>query len=233
LNSSESSARPRDPAEVRRIFGSIAQRYDLANHVLSCGIDFYWRRRAAEIVANWRPRKIADLATGTGDLALALQKQLPNSEVIGLDFLPEMVALAKSKGVRQTVVADAMKLPFEDGALDCITIGFGLRNLPDWAGALREMRRVLGPNGHLLVLEFSLPRLPLLRALYRVYLHRFLPVLASVLTQQKNAYNYLGDTIEEFPSGDAMLRLIESSGFGNAAAEPLTGGIVTIYTAQL
>src|SRR4029453_10385106 len=98
------------PERVRKMFGSIAARYDLANHLLSCGIDFYWRRRAAEIVVGWRPRKIADLASGTGDLALALQKTLPNAEVVGVDFLPEMLELAKRKGVRKTVVADAIKL---------------------------------------------------------------------------------------------------------------------------
>jgi demethylmenaquinone methyltransferase/2-methoxy-6-polyprenyl-1,4-benzoquinol methylase len=102
--------------------------------------------------------------------------------------------------------------------------------MEDWGGALREMRRVLKTNGHLLVLEFSLPQLPILRALYRFYLHRCLPFLGSFLTRQKNAYDYLGDSIEEFPSGETMLQLIETSGFRNANAEPLTGGIVTIYT---
>src|SRR5881296_2841084 len=104
---------------VRAIFWSIARRYDLANHLLSCGIDFYWRRRAAEIVAGWRPHRIADLATGTGDLALALQKKLPDAEIVGVDFLPEMLDLAQRKGVRQVVLADAMKLPFADASFDC------------------------------------------------------------------------------------------------------------------
>src|SRR2546421_8586236 len=102
------------------MFGSIAARYDLANHLLSCGIDFYWRKRAAEIVANWQPKKIADLATGTGDLALVLQRRVPDAETIGIDFLPEMLKLAQRKGVRQTVLADAMKLPFADCSFDCV-----------------------------------------------------------------------------------------------------------------
>ena len=98
-----------ESTRVRQMFGAIARRYDLANHTLSCGIDFYWRKRAANIVASWCPTKILDLATGTGDLALALQKKLPNAvELIGVDFLPEMVQLAQSKGVRKTIVADAM-----------------------------------------------------------------------------------------------------------------------------
>src|SRR5262249_49949998 len=100
------------PARVRKMFGSIARRYDLANHLLSCGIDFHWRRRAAKIVAEWRPQRIADLATGTGDLALALHTKLPDTEIIGVDVLPEMLDLAQRKGVRQVVLADAMSLPF-------------------------------------------------------------------------------------------------------------------------
>ena len=214
------------------MFGSIAARYDLANHLLSCGIDFYWRKRAAEIVANWQPKKIVDLATGTGDLALALQKKLPDTEIMAVDFLPEMLELAKRKGLRQTMVADAMKLPFADSSFDCATVAFGLRNMEDWGGALREMSRVLKPNGHVLVLEFSLPTMSILRALYRFYLHRCLPMLGSFLTKQKHAYDYLGDSIEEFPSGNAMTDLIAKSGFGLTTAEPLTGGIVTIYTAS-
>jgi demethylmenaquinone methyltransferase/2-methoxy-6-polyprenyl-1,4-benzoquinol methylase len=218
------------PERVRQMFGSIARRYDLANHTLSCGVDFYWRHRAAQIVAGWKAKQIVDLAAGTGDLSLALQKKLPDAEITAVDFLPEMLELAKGKGVRHTVVADAMGLPFADASFDCVTVAFGLRNMEDWGGALREMRRVLKTNGHLLVLEFSLPQLPILRALYRFYLHRCLPFLGSFLTRQKNAYDYLGDSIEEFPSGETMLQLIETSGFRNANAEPLTGGIVTIYT---
>src|SRR5437870_8831865 len=219
------------PERVQRMFGSIARRYDLANHLLSCGADFYWRNCAAEIVASWRSNKVVDLATGTGDLALAIAKKLPSAEITGVDFSEEMLAVAHRKGLRKTIVADAMRLPFADSSFDCATVAFGLRNMEDWGAALREMSRVLNANGHLLVLEFSLPRLSILRTVYRFYLHRCLPVFGSFLTKRKDAYDYLGDSIEEFPNGDAMLRLIESNGFGNAGAEPLTGGIVTIYTA--
>ncbi len=219
-------------ARVRKMFGSIARRYDLANHLLSCGIDFYWRRRAAEIVAGWRQRRIADLATGTGDLALALQKKMPDAEIVGVDFLPEMLDLARRKGVRQIVLADAMNLPFGDASFDCVTIAFGLRNLENWAAALVEMSRVLKTNGHLLVLEFSLPTTPILRAIYRFYLHCCLPLFGSFLTGTKTAYDYLGDSIEEFPSGNAMCQLMQANGFARPTFEPLTGGIVTIYTAQ-
>src|SRR5713226_7542163 len=159
------------------MFGSIAARYDLANHLLSCGIDLYWRKRAAEVVASWQPKKIVDLATGTGDLALALQ----------------------------------MKLPFADASFDCATVAFGLRNMEDWGKALREMSRVLNADGHLLVLEFSLPTISILRAIYRVYLHHCLPLFGSFLTKKKSAYDYLGDSIEEFPSGNAMSRLMAAN----------------------
>ena len=214
------------------MFGSIAARYDLANHLLSCGIDFYWRRRAAEIVASWRPGKIVDLASGTGDLALALQKRLPNAEVVAVDFLPEMLERATRKGIRQTVLADALKLPFVDASFDCVTVAFGLRNMEDWGEALGEMSRVLKANGHLLILEFSLPTMSILRAVYRFYLHRCLPLLGSFLTRKKSAYDYLGDSIEDFPSGKIMCQLMAASGFHDANAQTLSGGIVTIYTAE-
>ena len=220
------------PAHVREMFGSIATRYDLANHVLSCGIDFYWRARAAAIVDAWHPHTIADLATGTGDLALAIQKRLPYAEVTGVDFLPKMLELAQRKGLRRVVLADAMKLPFDDASFDCVTIAFGLRNLENCSAALTEMWRVLKAKGHLLVLEFSLPTTPLLRAAYRFYLHRFLPLLGSFLTQKKSAYDYLGDSIENFPGGNnTMCELMRGTGYISPNFEPLTGGIVTIYTA--
>lgn len=214
------------------MFGAIARRYDLANHMLSCGIDFYWRKRAANTVASWRPGKIVDLATGTGDLALALQKKLPDADVTAVDFLPEMLELAQRKGVNKAILADAMKLPFPDASFDCVTIAFGLRNMENWRGALLEMSRVLRRNGHLLVLEFSLPKRSIVRTIYRFYLHRCLPLLGSFLTRKKSAYDYLGDSIEEFPSCHAMIDLIEASGFGHATFQPLSYGIATIYTAE-
>ena len=214
------------------MFGAIARRYDLANHALSCGIDFCWRKHAADIVVSWRPDKIVDLATGTGDLALALQKKMPNAEVTGVDFLPEMLELAQKKGLRRTILADAMKLPFPDGSFDCVTIAFGLRNMENWRSGLDEMSRVLRRDGHLLVLEFSLPTRSIVRSIYRFYLHRCVPVLGSFLTRRKSAYDYLGDSIEEFPSGCGMLNLIEASGFRHATFQPLSYGIATIYTAQ-
>jgi demethylmenaquinone methyltransferase/2-methoxy-6-polyprenyl-1,4-benzoquinol methylase len=214
------------------MFGSIARHYDLANHVLSCGCDFRWRKRAAQIVSGWNPSTIVDLAAGTGDLTLALEKVLPRAEIIAADFSEEMLAVAKSKGVPRTVTADALALPFSDAAFDCLTIAFGLRNINDWGAAVREMARVLNDGGHVLIMEFSLPSMSILRAAYRFYLHRLLPLVGSLLTRKKSAYDYLGDSIEQFPGGEAMLRLIEANGFRNATAEPLSGGVVTIYAAE-
>ena len=232
LNFFEISPDARSPEVVRAMFDSIARRYDLANHLLSCGCDLIWRRRAAQIVADWNPNTIVDLATGTGDLALALEKVLPHSEVVAVDFSEEMLAVARAKGVRRVIVADALALPFADKSFDCLTIAFGLRNIKDWSAALREMARVLVANGNLLVMEFSLPQMSILRSLYRFYLHRLLPIFGSFLTRKKSAYDYLGESIEQFPGGEELLRLIETNGFREAAAEPLTGGIVTIYTAK-
>src|SRR6266404_8663035 len=221
----------RDPDNVRAMFGAIARRYDLANHLLSCGCDVIWRKRAAGIVADWDPNTIVDLAAGTGDLTLALEKALPNSEVVAADFSDEMLAVARAKGVRRVVSADALALPFADRSFDCLTIAFGLRNIKDWSAALREMARVLTANGNLLIMEFSLPSVSILRTVYRFYLHRLLPIFGSFLTRKKAAYDYLGDSIEQFPRGEDLLRLIGANGFRDAAAEPLTGGIVTINTA--
>jgi demethylmenaquinone methyltransferase / 2-methoxy-6-polyprenyl-1,4-benzoquinol methylase len=214
------------------MFDRIARRYDLANHVLSFGQDFFWRRRAAEIVAEWNPACVLDLATGSGDLALALQHKIPRAQIVGLDFSNAMLALARGKGVRHVIVGDATQLPLAEQSFDAVTVAFGLRNVRDWAAALREMRRVLTSAGHLLVLDFSLPPKPILHFLYRFYLRRILPFASAIITREKEAYQYLGSSIENFPSGRAMCDLIETSGFQNAAVEPLTGGIVTIYTAE-
>lgn len=221
----------RDPDSVRAMFGRIARRYDLANHVLSGGADFLWRRRAAKIVAGWQPRDVLDLATGSGDLALAMQARLPDATIVAADFSPDMLEVAKGKGVANTVVADALQLPFDAASFDSVTVAFGLRNMADWDRALAEMARVLRGGGHLLVLDFSIPT-GALRPAYRFYLHRCLPLLASVVTGQKAAYDYLGGSIEKFPSGPAMLEMIERNQFADAVAEPLTGGIATIYTAK-
>ena len=216
---------------VRAMFSAIAARYDLANHFLSFGMDFLWRRRAARIVRAWQPERILDLATGSGDLALALGTACPAVRIVGADFCLPMLLVAQRKSLGQLVVADGMRLPFADGAFDVLTVAFGLRNMESWPGALAEMGRVLRPGGHLLVLDFSVPPAPL-RWAYRPYLHHVLPRLAALLTGEKSAYDYLGDSIEKFPCGPAMCALIGDAGFAEAKSERLSGGIVSLYTAR-
>lgn len=213
------------------MFDRIARRYDLANHLLSGGADFWWRHRAAEIVRRWQPRRLLDLATGSGDLALAIQRKLPETEITGADFSAAMLARARRKGLTNTVVADALDLPFVDESFEAVTVAFGLRNMADWDAALREMARVLGPQGHLLVLDFSQPR-GWLRGPYRFYLHHCLPWVAGRVTGERQAYDYLGASIEKFPSGQTMIALLERNGFISARSLPLTGGIATLYLAQ-
>lgn len=227
----EAPATDRDPAAVRAMFGRVARRYDLANHLLSVGLDFWWRARSSEIVRQWRPGRILDLATGSGDLALTIARKLPQAEITGVDFSAEMLAVARAKGLRNTVVADALHLPFPDESFDLVTVAFGLRNMENWGAALREMARVLSAGGHLLVLDFSLPR-QALRPIYRAYLHYILPWIAGLVTGEKGAYQYLGASIEHFPSGSEMCALITENHFEHATVEPLTGGIVTIYCAR-
>jgi demethylmenaquinone methyltransferase / 2-methoxy-6-polyprenyl-1,4-benzoquinol methylase len=216
---------------VERLFGTIARKYDTANHLLSGGMDFLWRRRAASIVKNEQPKRILDVATGSGDLALALQKACPDASVTGTDFCQPMLDQAALKGLKDLVLADALAMPFGDGQFDVLTVAFGLRNMEDWPRALREMRRVIRSGGLLLVLDFSVPPPPL-RGIYRFYLHNILPCLASIVTGEKSAYDYLADSIEVFPSGEKMTALIESCGYRDAKAERLTGGIVSLYTAR-
>jgi demethylmenaquinone methyltransferase / 2-methoxy-6-polyprenyl-1,4-benzoquinol methylase len=215
---------------VRRMFSSIAERYDLANHLLSGGMDFSWRRRASRLIAARNPARILDLATGSGDLAISLRGACPRSLVVGADFCHPMLREARRKGVPDLVTADAMRLPFASATFDALTVAFGLRNMESWAGALAEMGRVIRPGGHLLILDFSIPPAPL-RWLYRPYLHHVLPRLAALLTGQKSAYDYLAESIEAFPAGEAMCALIRSCGFHDAACIPLSGGIVSLYTA--
>jgi demethylmenaquinone methyltransferase/2-methoxy-6-polyprenyl-1,4-benzoquinol methylase len=146
-----------DPTYVREAFARIADRYVTTNHVLSLGTDILWRRKVARIVRSWQPERVLDVATGTGDLALEIQDACPAAEVTGSDFCAEMLAHATRRGLSRTLVADALALPFEDASFDAVTVAFGLRNMADYGAAIREMRRVLRPGGHVLVLDFSLP----------------------------------------------------------------------------
>jgi demethylmenaquinone methyltransferase/2-methoxy-6-polyprenyl-1,4-benzoquinol methylase len=219
-----------DPTYVRNAFARIADRYVLTNHVLSGGMDFWWRYVVTKRIKQLRPRKLMDVASGTGDLALKIQDEIPDCEVMATDFCAEMLAHASSRGVGKTLVADALDLPFPNDEFDVVTVAFGLRNMGDYPLGLQEMRRVLKPGGHLFILDFSQPEAPLCYP-YRLYLHHVLPKLAGLLTGQTDAYEYLGTSIEQFPSGKEMIALLAANGYGNASATPMTFGVVTAYEA--
>ena len=220
-----------NPELVRGLFSDIAGRYQVVNHLLSGGLDFYWRAISVRLIRGWNPSTALDIATGTGDLAMAIRKACPGARVIGADFCRPMLEVARRNGLPELVVADGLELPFPDQSFDLVTAAFGLRNMASWEKGLSEMARVLRPGGNLLILDFSLPTLPVIRPLYRFYLHRILPVIAGIATGRTDAYEYLGGSIEKFPSGRAMTDLIESCGFQGAMAKPLTLGTVSIYTA--
>ncbi len=219
-----------DPTYVRNAFARIADRYVLTNHVLSGGMDFWWRHIVTKRIKALSPKNLLDVASGTGDLALKIQKEIPSCDVTATDFCAEMLAHASSRGVARTLVADALDLPYAENEFDVVTVAFGLRNMGDYELALREMRRVLRPGGHLFILDFSLPT-GLLRAPYRFYLHHILPKMAGFLTKEKDAYEYLGGSIEQFPSGQAMLSLLEKTGLSNGTSTPMTFGVVSVYEA--
>ena len=220
-----------NPEFVRAAFASIAPRYVATNHVLSLGVDKLWRKRVAQIVSEWHPERLLDLATGTGDLALTMREAMPDTCITASDFCQPMLDIAASRGLDNLICADAMNLPFESGKFDAVTVAFGLRNMASWPGALAEMKRMLRPGGHLLVLDFSLPS-GLLRQPYRLYLHKILPIIAGWMTGHKEAYDYFAGSIEAFPCGKAMCQLIEQAGFEDVRAEELNGGIATIYRAD-
>jgi demethylmenaquinone methyltransferase/2-methoxy-6-polyprenyl-1,4-benzoquinol methylase len=225
-----------DPEYVKGAFADIADRYVVTNHVLSLGIDILWRKRVARKVAAFLRDagggRVLDVATGSGDLALEIQKKSPGIEVVGTDFCEPMLEQARQRGLAKTVVADALDLPFEDGEFDALTVAFGLRNMADWGAGLREMGRVLRPGGMLVVLDFSLPQKGLRRKFYRTYLHKVLPRVAGAMTGKRDAYEYLAGTIESFPSGDAMCELIGQCGFSAPAVRTLSGGIASVYDAR-
>lgn len=216
---------------VRAYFSRIASRYDLANHLLSGGIDILWRLAAARMVQAWDPGTILDLATGSGDLARTLRRACPRALLVGADFCEPMLRVARAKSLPHLTVADALELPFADGSFDAVTVAFGLRNMASWSLALEEIQRVLSDEGRILILDFGLPKPPLLGA-YRFYLHNILPTLAALLTGERSAYDYLADSIESFPNAEAMCARLSEAGYREARYTPLLGGIAAIYTAK-
>ena len=227
-----------DPVAVSSMFGRIARRYDLANRLLSLGLDRGWRNRLVAAVARHNPAAVLDLATGSGDVAFALAARLgPDTPITGADFCQPMLDEAEKKravlGPAPSLVfrqADALALPFADASFDAITIAFGLRNLADRDRALREMRRVLRAGGRLFILEFSQPH-RWFRPLYFFYLRHLLPRLAGVVTGDRPAYDYLNESIERFPVRDALSAEIRAAGFQSVDAIPLAQGAVALHVA--
>src|ERR1700690_3966123 len=229
-----------DPAAVKSMFGRIAGRYDLANRVLSFGIDIYWRSRLVAAVLGDRPLRVLDLATGSGDVAFALQRALaPGATVLGMDFCSPMLDEARAKqarlpGTGQAVEfrqGDALALPLPDGGFDAVTIAFGLRNMADRARCLAEIRRVLRPGGRVHILEFSRAR-PWLRPLYEFHLRRVAPLVAGLLTGDRAAYDYLRTSIGAFPGPGELSQEIRAAGFEQVTATLMTQGIVALHSGR-
>ena len=229
-----------DPDAVRATFEGIAPRYDLANHLLSGGLDFIWRRRLVREAMVSRPGDVLDLATGSGDVALALRKALPAEvRITGLDFCPPMLAEAEckrstaghSRDSLRFVQGDCLSLDFPDDSFDLITIAFGLRNLSDRSVGLSEMQRILRPGGRLLILEFSQPFF-FLRPFYYLYLRGFLPLFARWVTGDRKAYEYLGSSISSFPDRYGLAEELRQANFGKVSFVSLTGAVVTLHMGE-
>ena len=221
---------------VREIFTSIPGRYDFLNHLLSLRRDVAWRRFAVRKMQFFDTYRLLDVATGTGDLAIDAAHRHPDIRVTGVDFVREMLARGRQKiagrGLADRIrllQADAMSLPFPDGSFDAVGIAFGIRNMPDRLGALREMRRALVPGGRIFVLEMNAPQNRLWRGFFAPYLNRILPVIARRFSRNPAAYVYLVDSITHFPAPQAFLGLMEKAGFGDLKRYSLTFGITCLY----
>jgi len=224
-------------SESPALFDRISPRYDLLNHLLSCGLDILWRRRVARELARVPHEVVLDLACGTGDQILAVARHAPGLRYgLGIDMAHQMLRrgnakLADPRHAERLTLArgDGQGMPVADGSVDCATIAFGIRNMPEPQRCLHEFRRVLRPGGTLAVLEFSLPTNRLLRPLYLFYFRRVLPWLGAVISGDSRAYRYLNRTVEDFPCGDEFCRLVRGSGFDSVRMIPLSGAIATIY----
>lgn len=222
------------------MFARIAARYDVANRLLSGGADVWWRYRLVQAVKRGKPRDVLDLATGSGDVAFTLARKLPTgTRITGMDFCQPMLDEAEKKRAAhphpafahiEFKVGDGMALPLNEGCVDAVTISFGLRNMADRHRSLTEMRRVLRPGGRLLVLEFSQPT-RWFRPLYYFYLRRVLPSVAGLITGDRAAYDYLNNTIGQFPDRATLAAEIRAAGFTEVKAAGLTLGIVAIHEA--
>jgi demethylmenaquinone methyltransferase/2-methoxy-6-polyprenyl-1,4-benzoquinol methylase len=225
--------------KIQQMFGAIAPRYDFLNRLLSFGIDRRWRTKAVRLLKYSEGSRILDVATGTGDVALEIALRTPASvRITGADFCKEMVDLGAIKVAASPYaeridlkVAPCEDLPFANETFDSITIAFGIRNVVDRKLGLAEMWRVLRPGGRMIILEFSTPRSLLFRQLYYFYFRRLLPVIGGLFSRY-NAYQYLPDSVLEFPSQEEFSRMIAAAGFRNIHLHELTFGIASIYVGE-
>ena len=224
-------------ARVRRMFGEIAGRYDFLNHLLSLGVDVYWRWRTVRKVPPAGEGPMLDLCTGTGDLALAYDRAARGRvPVVAADFCRPMLVIghgkAKEAGAKQVtfVEADAQQLPFPANMFQIVSVAFGLRNVSDTDRGLREMLRVCRPGGRIAVLEFSMPRWQPFRFLYGWYFRHVLPRIGQALVRNRHdAYHYLPQSVSEFPSGEALAERMRAAGANEVRYYPLTLGVATLY----
>lgn len=225
-------------SRVQQMFGAIAPRYDRMNHLLSLNVDRYWRWRTVRIAAPRGPAPILDVCTGTGDLALAFARRTRGAvPVVATDFCPEMLELGREKshraGYGRTVTflqADTLALPFDADTFQVVSVAFGLRNVADTDGGLREMARVCQAGGRVAVLEFSLPQRQPLRSVYGWYFRHVLPRVGQWLARNDYAaYHYLPQSVGEFPQGEALATRMGAAGLSEVRFYPLTGGLATLY----
>jgi demethylmenaquinone methyltransferase/2-methoxy-6-polyprenyl-1,4-benzoquinol methylase len=223
---------------VRQMFGQIARRYDLLNHLLSLGIDRSWRRRTTRLAPPQGDAPILDVCTGTADLALAYWRAGGGrARIVGADFCRPMLQIGRQKCRRADcgdavalVEADACRLPFPNDCFQIVCVAFGLRNVSDTERGLAEMVRVCRPGGQVAILEFSMPTMRPLRAIYQLYFRRVVPLVGQTLAENKEgAYNYLPQSVGEFPQAEALAARMRSAGLGEVRFHPFTFGVATLY----
>jgi len=225
--------------EVKQMFDNIAPTYDFLNHALSLNIDKVWRRKAIKSIATINPKRILDIATGTGDLAIAALKLHPDS-VVGVDISEGMIRVGKQKIIArgcQDIIslqtADSEDLPFEDNQFDAITVAFGVRNFESPKRGLKEMQRVLKPGGRLVVLEFMMPHLFPFKQLYQFYFQKILPLIGKIISKDFSAYQYLPDSVQKFPQGESFVKMLKEAGFEKSSYKSLSFGIAGLYIGEL
>ena len=224
--------------QVEQMFDNIAPTYDVLNHRLSGDIDKRWRRKAIAQLAPFRPQKLLDIATGTGDFALLAARMLQPQQLIGADISEGMMAVGRQKVQRQGLEKiisfrreDCMQLSFADESFDAVTAAFGIRNFKDLDTCLRELHRVLRPGGHLSIVELSTPVRPPMSWFFKIYSHTLLPLYARIVSKDKSAYRYLISSIEAFPQGEEMTQILRKAGFEQVTFRRLTFGVCTMYLA--